>query len=68
VAVDQTSAHLFVANMQPEDQVRITAGGVSGQTMWKWVPQRLRQWIPLLPHPAPPTRTGSLTVIDTARL
>lgn len=68
VAVDQTTAHLFVAHMQPGDQVRTTGGRLSGQTIWKWVPQRLRQWIPLLPHPAPPTRTGSVTVIDTTRV
>jgi YVTN family beta-propeller protein len=68
VAVDQTTAHLFVAHTQPGDQVRTTGGGLSGQTMWTWVPQRLRRWIPLLPHLTPPTRTGSVTVIDTTRL
>jgi YVTN family beta-propeller protein len=68
VAVDPTTAHLFVANMQPGDQVRTTGGGVSGQTMWKWVPRPLQRWIRLLPHPAPPIRTSSVTVIDTTRV
>jgi hypothetical protein len=68
MVVDPTTAHLFVAHMPPGDQVRTPGGGVSGQMMWKWVPQPLRRWVPWLPHPAPPIRTGSVTVVDTTRV
>ena len=68
VAVDQTTAHLFVANREPVVQASTTGSRLSGQALWGWVPQPLRRWVPWLPHPVPPAMTGSVAVIDTTRV
>jgi YVTN family beta-propeller protein len=54
VAVDDTTARLFVVNNGPE-------GGPGRQTVWRWwIPPRLWRW---LPQPSPQPHTGNVTVL-----
>jgi YVTN family beta-propeller protein len=63
LALDETMGRLFVVNMRGEGSAR-----AGMPNLWGWVPRGLRRWIAWLPQPAPPTSTGSVTVLDVARV
>ena len=61
VAVDERTGHVIIA----------TAGGaVDGPDAWRWVPQFLRRWLPLLPAPRRHARLAPphVIVLDESRL
>ncbi len=61
IAVASATKRVVVANFW--------GGGARWHDPWSWLPSWTRQWLPWLPHPAPPhdDGRGTLSVIDTTR-
>ena len=61
VAVDERTGHVVIAT---------ASGAVDGPDAWRWVPQFLRRWLPLLPAPRRHARLAPphVIVLDESRL